>query len=337
MNELAQQGETQPKMNTGLSVFDSGTFEQMGMIAKRMAASSLIPETLRAEKKGGVMTPLPIEQVEANCFRIVEQSQRWGFSPFAVVDHASVVYGKLMWEGKLVHSVIQTLSGVNLNYEYSGSGESRKVVVSGTLPGEDKPRTVEGDVKGWKTDQWKGTDYDQRLAYRGAREWGRRHNPAVMLGVYVEDEFDSREMRQATGRDVTPRTETINPFAGQQGDRAQAGSVSTAEEPAQPERESEGGAVSTPTPENSGSSPLRPAFVVEVDVKSGNKEDGGKWTAYFVKLSNGEKTITATTFSNRIGKRAQSAVDADVMVELEKTDRGYTLVDLQKAQEGGLI
>jgi hypothetical protein len=198
--------------NSGLSLFDTGTFEQMGLIASKLAASSLIPETLRTEKRNGKVVNLPAEQVAANCFRIVEQSQRWGMSPFAVIDCASVVYGKLMWEGKVIAAALEATMGIRLDYDYSGQGEGRAIVVSGRFPDEEKIRQVEGNVKNWKTDQWKATDYDQRLAYRGAREWARRHAPGVILGVYSSDEIAESEMVNVTrGRGQFVRDEVIEP------------------------------------------------------------------------------------------------------------------------------
>lgn len=183
---------------TGLSLFDSGTFEQMLVISAKLADSPILPESLRGIRKQQVFTPFTPEEVASNCFRLVEQASRWGMSPFAISDGCSVVHGKLMWEGKIVSAALSSLLGVRLEFDYSGEGLDRKVVVSGVLPGETKVREVEGTVGDWKTDQWKGSAFDQRLAYRGAREWARRHAPDAILGVHVRDEFDENEMRDAT-------------------------------------------------------------------------------------------------------------------------------------------
>jgi len=204
MNQLTTQ------VSSGLSIFDTGSFEQMAMIADKLASSSLIPETLRTRKEGNQMVALPHEQVAANCFRIVEQSRRWGMSPFAVVDCASVVHGKLMWEGKLIAAAVEATMGIRLDYTYSGEGLNRKVVVSGKHPDEEKIRMVEGTVTAWKTDQWKQTDYDQRLAYRGAREWARRHAPGAILGVYTTDEFNEENLRNVTPTASAPATLPFN-------------------------------------------------------------------------------------------------------------------------------
>lgn len=183
-------------LSTGLSIFDSGAFESLYRVAGALAKSSLVPKTLQGTNE---------EQTAANCLRVVEQSARWQLSPFAVCDCASVVHGRLMWEGKLVAAVIEAQLGIRLSYTYSGSGEARKVVVSGKFSDEAEPRVIEGTVGQWKTrgngSPWENPDnHERQLAYRGAREWARRHAPAVMLGVYTPDEFDAEDMR-----DVTPR------------------------------------------------------------------------------------------------------------------------------------
>jgi hypothetical protein len=203
-------------LNTGLSIFDTGTFESIWRVADAMAHSPLVPESLRTKKVDGKVIELPVEQVRANCFLVCEQAARWTISPFAALGCASNIYGRLMWEGKLVAGVLDAKLGVKLNYEYSGKGANMTVIVSGTLPGEDKPRTVSGSVADWKTDQWKESAFEQRLSYRGAREWARRHAPAVLLGVYTEDEFDNSTMRDVTPKSGGLRETHINPFENMQ-------------------------------------------------------------------------------------------------------------------------
>lgn len=183
---------------TGLAIFDTGQFQQLCAVAEALAKTPLIPASLKGKNH---------EETVANCLLVTEQSHRWGMSPFAVAQCASVIHGRLMWEGKLVHAVIQSLAGINLKYDISGTGENMQVIVSGTLPGEDEPRTVEGTVKQWKTtgngSPWSDpANYPRQLRYRGAREWSRAHNPAVMLGIVTDDE----EVTRGGMRNVTPKS-----------------------------------------------------------------------------------------------------------------------------------
>ena len=60
------------------------------------------------------------------------------------------------------------------------------------LASESKPRQVEVKYKDAKTanEQWKKQP-DQQLMYAGARTWGRRHVPELMLGVTFAEEADA--------------------------------------------------------------------------------------------------------------------------------------------------
>jgi hypothetical protein len=194
--------------STGISVFDSGQFGQMWRISEALAAGSLIPETLKGK------TP---EETKANCLRVVEQAARWGLSPFAVMDSASVVKGRLMWEGKLIAAAIKTSLNVRLRYAYEGEGECRKVTVSGIIDGIEE--TITGTVADWKTKRegspWDNlANRDQMLAYRGARQWARRHAPEVILGIYAPDEFEGegelRNVTQAANTRTPAKLETPN-------------------------------------------------------------------------------------------------------------------------------
>jgi hypothetical protein len=177
-----------------VDVMDTARFEHMQRIATIMARGTLIPSSLCKEKDPADDTGkkelwLPESAIIANCFRIVNQSVRWGMDPFAVLDCASLVHGKLCWEGKLIAAVIDAKLGIKLKYTWNDkTGDALAIVVSGTFPDTGETKTVEGTVGEWKTKQW-GGEFKKRLAYRGAREWARLHAPATMLGVYTIDEM----------------------------------------------------------------------------------------------------------------------------------------------------
>lgn len=292
------------QIHTGLSIFDDGTFTGIMRVAKAMAASPLVPESLRTKTVDGKTVDLAPEQIEANCFLVTEQAQRWGISPFAALACASNVRGRMMWEGKLVAGVLEANLGVRLNYEYEGSGENLSVTVTGTLPGEDKPRTIKGNVKDWKTGQWTGSAYEQRLAYRGAREWARRHAPAVMLGVVTEDE-ELPTMREARGSVVSTigETQVENPFTPppskvkQETAPATSPAPATAsqqEEPQQPAPEASDEATEPAKAKRSAKERIsRDAKFRSISKKEGN----GKTFWVLAVLING-KHVEFTTFSS---------------------------------------
>lgn len=147
-------------------------------LAKMLSDSSLVPQHLRGKV--------------ADCFLVVEQSMRWGLSPFAVAQATSLIQGKLMFEGKLVSAVINAKADLveRLRFDYSGEGEQRMVTVRGTFRGEKEPREVEVKLKEARTnnEMWRRQP-DQQLAYHGARVWARRHAPEIMLGIYAPEEM----------------------------------------------------------------------------------------------------------------------------------------------------
>jgi len=168
---------------------DPDTLGNAIQLAEAMSRAKLMPKHLR----GSV----------GDCLRVVELAIRTRQSPYALADKTYLVHDKLAFEGQLCAALVNASPRIqgSLNYEYSGDPKDKKTlecVVSATLAGEDKPRTVrvtwiQGDKmsKGAK-DKWTSQP-EQQLAYYGARVWGRRHAPEVLLGMYTEDELRATE------------------------------------------------------------------------------------------------------------------------------------------------
>lgn len=194
-----------------IPVFDTARFEHYGRIASVMARASLVPDTLKGNS---------FEEAQANCFQVVELADRLGFSPFAVAQCASIVYGKLMLEGKLVAAALETkLAKENfyLRHYYTGEwgkDDYRIYVTDVDLDEEQifklKPhikfpglRIVDGSVGEWKTlekdkstkGNWRNQP-DVQLQYRGDRTWARLFKAAIILGVLTDDEMDDFSARQ---------------------------------------------------------------------------------------------------------------------------------------------
>lgn len=239
------------QVSNSIPLLDTSYFEHMQRIASAMASGSLIPESLRGvwEGQGNARQFVPFEEktVVANIFRVVNQAVRWNMDPFAVIDCASVVHGRLMWEGKLVHAVVEARVGIRLNCVFGrmleveqedktkvlrfdptveGEGEHLAVQVVGQFPDEDTPRTIEGTVRLWKTtgnnSPWGNPlNWKRQLRYRGSREWGRAHSPAPLLGVVTNDEaLEDMEIQErateARTRQRAPKQDVIGrlPAAG---------------------------------------------------------------------------------------------------------------------------
>lgn len=172
---------------------DSEIFGQLQRVAKLMSSASLAPVHLRGEGKLG------------DCFLVAAQAFRWRMDPFAVAQHTYVVQGKLGYEGKLIAAIVNASGRLDgsLSYSYSGAGDDRTIIVSGKLKSDGEIRVIDGDIKRWRTtnEQWKKQP-DQMLAYRGAREWARRHMPEAVLGIHAEDDFAPTSVNM---KDITPQ------------------------------------------------------------------------------------------------------------------------------------
>lgn len=204
------------------TLLDKDTFQQIAEIASMMASSSLIPESLSHEGSGDKKKRLPPETVRANCFLVANQAIKWKSDPFAVAQCCSVVHGRLMFEGKLVAAVIESMLGFKLVHAYGKWDQSKECCVVGEDANGDNlairigegyfengvavfgNRFVDGNVGAWKTtgnnSPWRPGRNRSMLIYRGTREFARIFEPGVMLGVIAEDEYDPA----FNARDITP-------------------------------------------------------------------------------------------------------------------------------------
>lgn len=234
-----------------IPILDTARFEHMQRIATVMANSSLIPDALK--KAGDEWLPIPM--VVSNCFLVVNQAVRWGMDPFAVAQCASVVHGRLMYEGKLVAAALEKQLKTRLTYDFGlwvpttesvdltkdGSGDVLGVVVSGTLPGDTAPVTIEGSVGIWKTtgnnSPWRVGAFKRQLRYRGAREWARAHSSGVMLGIMTDDELGELEERRERTATRGSRARTLTAGFGDAAPALSAPSEARQAEEARPTEE----------------------------------------------------------------------------------------------------
>ncbi len=180
MNQIATLPQHKPATNgSRMNALVPNSIADALALADIMAKASLIPQHLQGKP--------------GDCLLIVMQAQRWGMDAASVAQSTSVVHGKLCYEGKLVAAALYAMGAIEgrLEYEFSGTGDGRTVVVSGRPRGANKVQTVEGNVGNWKTgnEQWKKQP-DDMLTYRGTRQWARRYAPEALLGVYTPDELE---------------------------------------------------------------------------------------------------------------------------------------------------
>lgn len=229
MNQISTQQQAVPAKRERIDVLDAvplldtGRFEHMQRVATVMARSTLMPESLYMTGKKDDKEPLPYDQILSNCFLVVNQAVRWGLDPFAVAQCVSVVHGKLCYEGKLVSAVLQAKMGLSLHHHFTGEGDAMRVylsdkpftddILAGLRPGYRRQdmRVFDGSVGDWKTTgsgtPWTPKNFPRMLIYRGTRDWCRIYEPALMLGVYTDDEMVDMEeaSRFRSARNITPQ------------------------------------------------------------------------------------------------------------------------------------
>jgi hypothetical protein len=251
MNEIALKDDAETgdlALFQEATIFDVQRFEQVNRVATVMARASLIPDHLKGAN---------YDVTFGNCFMISNLAATWGLDPFAVAQASSLVFSKIVLEGKLVRAVIKKFLGFDLDYAWFGlPGDMDRVCYVSDRPlvveneeldthGEplsqdqiealmkrDDWRITKGTLAKWCTktksgdinDNW-AKDEEKMFRERGAREWCREFSPGLMLGVYTPDEFDEVEQtsRSNRARDVTPAR---NPLLDQTDQNTEAQSAS---------------------------------------------------------------------------------------------------------------
>jgi hypothetical protein len=140
------------------------------------------------------LVPQWFQKSPGDCMLVIRLGMLWDMDPFMLAQECFSINGKLMPSGKLAAAVINSRGRLaeRLFYEYSGEGDGRTIKVVGRLATESRPRDVEVRFKDARTanEQWKKQP-DQQLMYSGARTWGRRHVPELLLGVTFVEEADA--------------------------------------------------------------------------------------------------------------------------------------------------
>jgi RecT family protein len=158
---------------------------------------------LMAQARNSV--PAYLKENPGDCLAIVTQALRWHLEPYWVAQHSYVARDEsLIAYDAAVHAAIVLSSGLlseRPRYEFSGEGEELTCTVTATFKGETSPlsyttpplkkcrpaRNERGQVRG--SPLWE-RDPPQQLGYYAIRNWGRRHCPEVLGGVYDREEFE---------------------------------------------------------------------------------------------------------------------------------------------------
>jgi len=243
-------------------VMSTAAFEHMIRVANIMADSGMMPKSLIMEGKKGAEIYLDHRVILARAFMIVEQAAAWRRSPFALMQHASFVHGKLCWEGKVVNAILSDDYGIDLDYQFGtwiaaeercdlskgeGQGDLLAVRVSGLVNG--KTQYVDGSVGTWKTvgegSPWRPGAMHRQCRYRGQREWARAYRSGAMLGVVTTDEIEDAGDFVAPATRGRPKSDLRAKLTGPSPTEAPA--ISRAREELEPHDPETGEVIERPT------------------------------------------------------------------------------------------
>jgi hypothetical protein len=170
-----------------------------------------------AEAKHSI--PAYLKNNRGDCLAVLTQSLRWHLEPYWLAQHSYVAKpdneNSLITYDAAVHAAIVLSSGLlkeRPRYSYTGEGENRVCIVTAVFKGETTaldyttpplrqcrpPKNEHGVVKG--SPLWT-KDPDQQLGYFAIRNFGRRHAPELLAGVYDREEFENTTQDET---DATP-------------------------------------------------------------------------------------------------------------------------------------
>ncbi len=190
------------------------TVEKFGGLSFQEYREAIEFSKLITQARNGI--PRYLRNNAGDCLVITTQALRWKLEPVWCMQHSYIAKEEsLIAYDAAVHAAIVLSSGLirgRPRYTYEGEGDERTCTVSVLLRGEDDPftytspplklcrpkRNERGEVKG--SPLW-DRDADHQLAYFCIRNWGRRHMPEILGGVYDRDEFDETTQEET---DVIP-------------------------------------------------------------------------------------------------------------------------------------
>lgn len=211
------------------ALFDSARFDQFQRVASALKFSSILSPSIRGNSP---------EQCFSNLMIVCEMAERWQMSPTALAQSMSIIHDKVVYEGKAIHAALESTLGIELYPWWTGErGTDGYRIFLSDKPWDDledevlenlKPgvqikgrKIVDGSVGEWKTSyqekktgvwrdnpSWQGAASQDQLLYRASRQWARRYKPALIMGVYADDEIEAIEERRErkTSAAVAPIT-----------------------------------------------------------------------------------------------------------------------------------
>lgn len=171
------------------------TSKEITTIAPRqmvlLPASAMEMMELCKQLAGARLVPSAFQRSPADIFLAMSTCKNLGLDFFLTLPEISVIKGKLFFSGKLTAAILNSSGALaeHLSYEFTGEGPKRTVTVKARKTNEAEARTITltWEEAHTENENWRFQP-DQQLTYAGARVWGRRHAPEVLLGMAFEGE-----------------------------------------------------------------------------------------------------------------------------------------------------
>lgn len=188
-----------------LPMMQSDTFDQMQRVGKMLAMSPLFPEHLR---KGN------LEQAIANGVLVVNMAMRLNEDPLTVGQNIYFVGGKPSFSTSYMISRVNQ-SGVfkdPIDWDVTGNGDTLSATATAVLAATGKKVSFTCDMAMAKAENWtKNPKYKSMpalmLRYRSAAALIRLYAPQTMLGMPVQIEVETGNMKDVTPNEFIERAQ----------------------------------------------------------------------------------------------------------------------------------
>lgn len=171
----------------------SDTFKLAYQMAKGLSESTLVP--------------MQFQKNPANCLIALEQSNRLGISPMAVMQNLYIVQGRPSFSSSFIIALINSSKKYDMELQFDEEEKDGKPYAC-TCWTELNGRRVSGikitmdmaDKEGWlkkNGSKWQ-TIPQVMLRYRAASFFARMNCPELSIGLYSKEELDDMTKKQST-------------------------------------------------------------------------------------------------------------------------------------------
>lgn len=144
------------------------------------------------------IVPAAFQNKPANCLIAVEQANRFGMSPFHVMQNLFVIQGRPSWSSAWIIAMVNKFGGYDIELQFEETRDKEGKPFSCKCWTLKEGRRVDGIVidmdmaraEGWTSkngSKWR-TMPQVMLRYRAASFFARMNCPEITLGLYSQEE-----------------------------------------------------------------------------------------------------------------------------------------------------